>query len=343
MDWEREKLRWKGFSSIWSKDEPDYALTPRSAIWKKNKTTLWHYPAVNKKYETPLYLIYSLINQPFILDLYPGNSLIEALVNEGFDVYLIDFGIPGYEDKDLTLDNYLVDYIQKGAQKTLAHSQADELTVMGFCLGGTLAAIYTSMATEPIKNLILNVAPIDFGHSGSFDQWGHALRNDEEVSFDEIIDSVGLIPARFIEGGVRLITSPIYFSPYLSLLNRAYDSGYVERWRLFNKWTKGHIPLPGGVLKQLIHEFGKKNSLVNGTLTIRNQPIDLANIHSNLLVVGSTFDRLVPIEQTEKIMELVSSTDKKFHVNKGGHTGLSKNGELPAYMKEWLPERSKPL
>lgn len=342
MNLDKEKQRWQGVFSIWNEEEPAFGQTNRTAIWRKNKATLWYYPAAQKRYRTPIYLIYSLVNQPFILDLVPGTSFIESLVTNGFDVYLIDFGIPGYEDKDLTIDDYVVDYIQKGARRVLMHSQAEEITVMGFCLGGTLAAIYASIADEPIGNLILDVAPIEFSGWNIFNQWAEGIK-EENLDFDEVIDAIGLVPSKFMEAGVRLITSPIYVSPYLSLLNRADDERYVAKWRLFNKWTKGHIPLSGGVLKQLFHDFAKEDKLVKGELRIREKRVDLANITANLLVIASQFDRLVPQSTTEKIMELVSSIDKKYHLVQAGHASLSSNGKLPDYLAEWLPERSKSL
>ena len=44
-------------------------------------------------------MVYALINKPYILDLTKGGSFIEYLVNRGFDVYLLDWGTPGIEDK----------------------------------------------------------------------------------------------------------------------------------------------------------------------------------------------------------------------------------------------------
>ncbi|MDZ5472096.1 alpha/beta fold hydrolase [Bacillus sp. 31A1R] len=342
MEGNKEILRWKGFWSVFGGHEPPSATTPRKSIWKKNKTTLWYYPAKKKKFQTPLFLVYSLVNQPFILDLSPNISLIEAFVDEGYDVYLIDFGIPRYEDKDITLDNYIVGFIKKGVQKALTHSKAKDITVMGFCLGGTLAAIYTAIATEPIKNLILTVTPIDFSTVPAYDKWALALRN-EKIDFDEFIDTIGLIPANFIEAGVRLVTAPVYFSHYLSLLNRGYEKHYVDKWILFNKWTSGHIPFPGATLKQLVNDLGKHNKLVTGELKINNQTVDLRNIKSNLLVVASDFDQLVPKEQTYPIVELASSEDKKYELLPSGHTGLTAKKGLPIYLKEWLPSRSNPI
>lgn len=332
----------QGFFHTIQQPEPEIGLTPRTAVWKKNKAVLWHYAPAEKKYGVPLFLIYSLVNQAFILDLGPKNSLIEALTNSGYDVYLLDFGIPGYEDKDITMDDYIVHYIQKAVRRALYHAKADEITVMGFCLGGTFAAIYAAIAEEPVKNLILSVAPIDFRHFPSFDQWVKALReNDSDV--DSILDAWGLIPASAIKAGMRLVTSPIYYSPYLSLLSRADNEEYAKRWKQFNHWTNGHIPFAGAALKQVLHDLGIKNKLVNGSLDIYGRRADLGNIEANLLAVASSYDRLVPKEQLLPIMDLVSSKDKQFHLLTGGHANLSSDGKVPAYLANWLSIRSREI
>src|SRR5712675_3362125 len=86
--------------------------TPKEVIWTKNKAKLYHYePAIEKRFPVPILLIYALINRPYVMDLMPGNSLVEYLVGRGFDVYMLDWGTPGDEDKHLTFDNYVLDYI----------------------------------------------------------------------------------------------------------------------------------------------------------------------------------------------------------------------------------------
>ncbi len=318
-------------------------ITPRQAIWKKNKATLWYYAASEKKYNVPLFLIYSLVNRPFVLDLMEGGSSIEAFVSNGFDVYLLDFGVPGLEDKDLSIDDYVTDYIPKAVQKALNHASVEEMTIVGYCLGGTLAAIYGAIAEESIKNIVLIVTPIDFSEIPVFDKLLHAVR-ENDISFDKYIEEIGIVPARNVEAGVRLITSPIYYSPYLSLLLRADDPNYVERWIRFNTWTKGHIPLAGKTAKQISEDLLKGNKLIKGQLKINGKQVKLSNIHANLLVVVTENDRLVPKEQSIPILEEVSSLDKNCEILQGGHTGTNiKKDNLPAYLAEWLPLRSERL
>ncbi|MBT2717308.1 alpha/beta fold hydrolase [Bacillus sp. ISL-57] len=336
------KTKWQHLLDIPNQPMPEMGLTPKIAVWKKNKSTLWFYPSAQKKYDVPVFLIYSLINTPLILDLSPGNSLIESFVNEGFDVYLLDFGSPGFEDGDISIEDYIVDYIQKGVQRALRHSGASEITIMGFCLGGTIAAIYAAIADEPIKNLILSVTPVDFSASEFFDQWQEALK-EGTADFDETIDIYQTIPASAVKYGIRLITSPIYISPYLSLLNQADDEKYVQNWRRFNAWANGHVPLSGAAAKQISKDLLIKNSLVNGSFKVRGKKAKLSKIDASVLVIASKYDRLVPQEMIYPVMGHLTCKDKTYSLLKSGHAAKQYSGVLPYYLKEWLPGRSSPI
>src|SRR5919199_289207 len=139
-------------------------MTPKEVVWTKNKAKLYRYePSAEKKYPVPILIVYALINRPYVLDLLPGNSFIEYLTSEGFDVYLLDWGIPGDEDKDLDVEHYILDYLRVAAKRVLSTSRATEYTLFGYCMGGTMAARYASLFPEkPLVNLILLTTPIDF-------------------------------------------------------------------------------------------------------------------------------------------------------------------------------------
>src|SRR5258708_12371613 len=64
--------------------------TPKEVIWTKNKAKLYHYePTAEKEFPVPILLVYALINRPYVLNLMPGNSLVEYLVAPRFHVYLL--------------------------------------------------------------------------------------------------------------------------------------------------------------------------------------------------------------------------------------------------------------
>jgi polyhydroxyalkanoate synthase len=69
--------------------------TPRDVVWTHRKVTLYRYRSAARTHPVPLLLVFALINRPAIFDLRPGSSLVEFLLDEGFDVFLVDLGLPG--------------------------------------------------------------------------------------------------------------------------------------------------------------------------------------------------------------------------------------------------------
>jgi polyhydroxyalkanoate synthase subunit PhaC len=340
FDVEGEMKRWNEFFNTINGPEHSMVHTPRQSIWKKNKATLWHYAAVEKKYDVPIFIIYSLFNRPNILDFSPSSSVIKGLVNNGYDVYLLDWGIADYEDKDINIEDYVADYIKKGVQRTLRHSGADEVSVVGYCLGGTFAAMYASIAEEPIKNLVVATVPIDFGVAAIPTNWAEGLK-EGAINLERFIDTYGLIPPTYVEAMFRSVTSPVYYSPYVTLLARSHDKRFVEKWQRMNNWTKGHVPLTGGALRQLTNDLFKENKLVKGEFTIHGTKADLGNIKANLLVVSSKNDKLIPEEQSLPLIDLVSSKDKTYQLVDAGHVSLAISGKFSEILDDWLSERSK--
>jgi polyhydroxyalkanoate synthase len=86
-----------------ARDAP-VGTTPHELVWRKNKACLYRYTRQTPPtHSTPIFLILPLINRAYILDLRPGSSFVEHLLHEGFDVFLLDWGIPGDEDRALDL------------------------------------------------------------------------------------------------------------------------------------------------------------------------------------------------------------------------------------------------
>ena len=64
------------------------AQTPKELVWTLNKAKLYRYEPVvpaEKRHPVPLLLVFALMNRPYILDLRPGHSFVEFMVNQGYD------------------------------------------------------------------------------------------------------------------------------------------------------------------------------------------------------------------------------------------------------------------
>ncbi len=338
---EKELKRWNQLNKIITGSKPDIVPTPRQAVWKKNKATLWYHPAKEKRHTIPVFLVYSLLNKVYILDIGEGSSVVGGLTERGYDVYLLDWGSPGLEDSDITLDNYIIDYLENALKRALRHSGAKEISLAGYCLGGTIAAILASITELPIKNLSLAAVPIDFSIGVLPDKILEGLQKGQ-LSVDRFADALETIPSEILYLMFRML-SPSDVSPKINLFTRAYDEKYVEKWRRMDKWTKDSASFAGAAFKQMFNDLYKNNKLLKGELVIGGRKVDLKNITCPLFVFSCSRDTLILEQQSRPVMDLVSSMDKTYDVYEGGHVSLVLNGVFAEIWDKWLSARSQEI
>ncbi|MEH7072771.1 class III poly(R)-hydroxyalkanoic acid synthase subunit PhaC [Neobacillus drentensis] len=323
--------------------EPEVGPTPKEVIWTRNKTKLYRYISDQpKKHKVPLLFVYALINKPYILDLTKGGSLIEFLVERGFDVYLLDWGSPGYEDRHMKLDDYIMDYIPRAVRKVLRKSQADEISILGYCMGGTITSMFAALHPElPIRNLIFMTSPFNFENSGAYG----AMLDERYFDIDKVVGTLGVIPPDMIDFGNKMINPmATNLGPFVSLVDRADNEKFITSFKLLRKWLNDGILFPGEAYRQWIRDFYQKNKLIKGEMVIRGRKVKLENIKANVLNLAGKNDLIAPPHQVEALMDAISSEDKQFKVLPVGHTSITYGGQATKItyptISDWLSERS---
>ncbi|WP_370297694.1 class III poly(R)-hydroxyalkanoic acid synthase subunit PhaC [Ammoniphilus sp. YIM 78166] len=344
-EWEDQ---WKSLTRIgeltFKEGKPAVGLTPKEVVWKKNKAKLYRYaPHLPKRYSVPLLCVYALINKPYIMDLAPGNSLIEYLVQQGYDVYLLDWGEFGYEDKHLGFEEIVLDYVAKAVKKVQRLTHSHSISLLGYCMGGTITSMYSALHASDIniRNIIFMATPIDFSDAGLFTKW----LDERHFPIDKLVDTLGLIPPELIDLGNKLL-KPItnFYGPTISLIDKAHDERFVSRWRLMNTWVSDGTPFPGEAYRQWIKDFYQQNKLVKGEIELRGRRVDLSNITSNILNIIAKHDHIALPCQSKVVDNLVSSEDVTNAVINAGHISLvfgrSATKETYPTIHQWLDKRS---
>src|SRR6476469_652756 len=106
-----------------------HSQTPSEVVWTLNKSRLIHYlptEPVEKKHRTPLILVFALMSRAYIIDLRPQTSFVRYMANKGYDIYLLDWGAPGYEDRNLKFDDFTLNYLPRAIRKMKEHSGSKE-------------------------------------------------------------------------------------------------------------------------------------------------------------------------------------------------------------------------
>jgi len=249
--------------------------TPRQEIYKRNKSRLYRYES-SRRHRTPVLFVPNLgISRPYIFDLLPGGSFIEHMTREGYDFYLLDWGVFGPEDNDLTFEDCVVKILPRVARKVLESSGAESLSVLGYCMGAPLAASFVASHPEiPVKNFINMAGPIDFSQIGIFGLW----LDKKYFDVDRFVDTLGSVPADLVKAGFKLLKPTMDLSTNLNLWWNLWNDKYVEGFTALNKWANEYLPFPGEFFRQWVKEFYQQNKLVKGELVMGGRPVKLSAI-----------------------------------------------------------------
>jgi len=248
------------------------AQTPKTVIWALNKARLYRYAPVvpeEQRHKIPLFLVFAIMNRPHVLDLRPGHSFVEYMLRHGYDVYLLDWGAPGPEDRNLKFDDYTLEYLPRAIRKVKSVSGSDQFNMLGWCLGALISTMYAALRPDDgLKDLVLLTAPLDFTDktAGGFARWTSTPAFDP----DKIVDAFGNVPGEMIDYGAKAL-KPVenFIRNYMNLWDNLDNPKVVEAWHAMNTWVRDIIPMAGAAYSQLITEFYKENRLMAGTLLLR--------------------------------------------------------------------------
>jgi len=329
-----------GLESLRGLHEPDYANTPREAVYREDKLTVWHMKGNGKPTsKTPLLIVYALVNTVWMTDLQADRSLVRNLLEQGEDVYLIDWGYPDGADRWLTLDDYLNGYLDRCVDAVRKLHGLDAINLLGICQGGAFSLCYTAMHPDKVKNLVTMVTPVDY-HTPD-NMLSHWVQN---LDVDLFVDTLGNIPAELMNY-VYLTLKPVRLNQqkYVSMVELLDNRKEMENFLRMERWIFDSPDQAGEAFREFIKDFYQGNKLVKGTLTIGKQPVDLGMVTQPVLNIFAEQDHLVPPDASRALGKHVGTTDYTQLAFKGGHIGIYVSGraqrEVPPAIHQWLRSR----
>lgn len=317
--------------------------THYDVIFKRDKLEVRRYSAGTTKpsYDLPVLLVPPLMVKPFIFDLYPGRSLVAALLQRGFPVYLVDFGEPDSADAYITLEHYVLDWIPAAAAAVKRDAGCDELSMLGYCMGGLFALSHIAAnADASVRNVVTIGAPVDFEKMGLL-AWVARYGGNQ---IETIARSIGNIPGGLSSVGFRLLSPVKNVTRYADLFMNLWNDEYMNGFDAMNEWVGQFIDYPQGAFLQFQREFMRQNKLIRGELRFGDKRADLRNVRAALLAFAGDSDQVAPLAAAKAIMRAVGSADKTFITVPGGHMGVFAGSKAPALVwgptADWLATRS---
>jgi polyhydroxyalkanoate synthase len=324
--------------------------TPSEVVYEENKLELLHYDAEaagidvaeEDKQDVPILIVYALINRPYILDLQEERSVVRRLLEAGHDVYLIDWNEPSRLDQHLTLDDYVNRYMDNCVDEVRERSGQDAINILGYCMGGTMSAMYVALHAEKVNALGLMAAGLCFDQTGGvLEEWG----SDEYYSPSDVTDTFGNVPAEMLDIGFALM-DPVdnYVSKYIRLAENLENEDFVENFGRMEKWLGDGIDVAGDTYVQFLEDVYQDNKLYRNELELNGKHVDLDNITMPVLQLMGEYDHLIPPEASKPFTDVIPSEDTKTIEFSTGHIGLSvsssTHADLWPEVAQWYTDRN---
>lgn len=296
---------------------PEVGLTPSDVVHQENKWRLLRYRSGQRTHERPLLLIPSLINRHYVLDLMPEKSFVEWLLNQGWDVFILDWGTPSREDEYLEFSEYCDRYMHRAVTRTCRVAGSEDVHLLGYCLGGTLTTIYAALHPERVASMVNLAAPIDFDDDGMLSLWSQM----EAFSLTAVIEAFGNMPWPLMQAGFHLLRPTLNLQKLVYALDRAWDDEFLNGFFALETWGNDNISFPGRAFRTYIEELYRGNKLMHNEFFVSGRRVDLTAIDFPLLVVSFQHDNIVSLKSANCLVDLVSSDDAEKLVLRGGHVG----------------------
>ncbi|WP_298256007.1 alpha/beta fold hydrolase [Bradyrhizobium sp.] len=331
----------KGVEYI-STSGPSLGSTPKDILSVRGTMNLYHYrPIADEIYRVPILIVMATTNRGYILDMVPGQSFIEFLLKRGYDVYMLDWSAPKPEEKNLRMEDYVLDFIPDCIRSVQRDSGEHDVTVIGYCFGGVLSLLYGSIfAGGPMKNLICFTTPIDFRGMKLFQNFSDRRYFD----VDRLVDSIGNVPPEMILSSFEMLRPASRAASQVQLWENIWNDEFVKSYRMFDRWATDTLPLAGEYFRSITKDLMWDNKLFSDTMTVGGRKADIANIKVPILHAVAEHDHIVPYEAAKPLIEKIGSTDKEEVILKGGHVSLVAGPNairrLWPKLDSWLCERS---
>ena len=294
------------------------AATAGSVVFRAEEFELIQYaPRTEKVWSVPLLIVPPVVNKFYILDISPGHSMIEYLVDQGVQVFTISWRNPTAAQKDWGLDTFgravlnALEAVEKITETTRTH-------LLAACSGGMLAAtsadhLAATGDLDRVASLGLMVTVLDQSKAGFM-----AAAVDEEVA--KIATALSARKG-YLDG--RSLAEVFAWLRPADLVWRYWVNNYIEGKSpppfdvLF--WNADTTRMPAALHRDMV-KMAIHNVLARpGAVSMLGTPVDLTRLTLDSYVVAGIDDHISPWQACYRSAQLLGSEHLRFVLSTSGH------------------------
>jgi polyhydroxyalkanoate synthase subunit PhaC len=301
----------------------DLAVTPGAVVLQTPVFELIQYrPVTPAVRQVPLLIVPPVINKFYVMDLAPGRSMVEYLVGQGLQVFMISWRNPDARHAKWDLDTYgqaILDAMDAAARIT----GSEQTVLAGACSGGIIAAMVAAHLAhigqqDRIAAATLMVTVLDQAHAGV----ASAVIDERTARVAEAASR-----ARGYLDGRSLAEVFAWLRPNDLIWNY-----WVNNYLLGRKpppfdilfWNADTTRMTAGLHRDFL-ELGAANALVTpGGATMLGSPVDLSLVDRDSYIVAGITDHICPWQSCYRSTQLLGGR-LQFLLSTSGHIAAMVN------------------
>jgi poly(3-hydroxyalkanoate) synthetase len=257
--------------------------------------------------------------------------MLRWLATQGVRPLLLDWGWPTEVERRFTMTDYVAGRLER-AMASAAGMAGGKTTLVGYCMGGTLAVAAAARRPELLSGLGLLAAPWDF-HAADPEQAKTLARAlplfEPALAFNQTlpIDLLQVLFALLDPWGVA--------DKYRGFARLDQDGARAKLFVALEDWLNDGVPLAAPVARECLAGWYGENSPARGTWRIAGMPVDPASVRLSTFVATPARDRIVPPESARPLAGLIPGA--VLLEPAAGHIGMAAGGTAERVL--WRPLR----
>lgn len=317
--------------------------TPSDVVWREGKAEMRHYRRdTPPRLGPPVVAFLGLVGRSFVFDLYKGGSIVEMLMDWGFDAYVMDWGVADSLDQENTLEIYMEHYLPQALEQVREISGYEEVHFLAYCMGGVML-VHGLAGGAPLaaRSMVTLGSPFDWRHLGPTVD---AIR-DGKLDPEDLIDETGNVPGPILVQAFKRLKPTADLVNYANLWQNLWNDNYVEGYQAIGRFLSSHGPMPGALMRQVEEQWMVENAFMSGTLRFDGRAADLGRIRCPVLAVIADKDDIAPLESTRVIADILPSAEVELLRLDAGHVSLFAGRDTVKVVMpkifQWIEDRSE--
>ena len=326
----------------------DLAVTPGAVVHRTDAFELIQYePVTENVHRYPVLIVPPMINKYYIVDLAPGRSMVEYLVGEGHQVFVISWRNPDARHRDWDLDSYgraVVDALD--AVRII--SNVGKASICALCSGGIVSSMVAAHLNaigqlDGVASLCLGVTVLDQSRAGT-----------AAAMIDQTTAATAMAASRargYLDG--RALAEVFAWLRPDDLIWNYWVNNYLQGKPpppfdiLY--WNADTTRLPAALHRDFIN-LALANALTKpGEAKMLGSPVDLSKVDVASYVIAGIADHICPWQSCYRSTQLLGGS-AKFVLSTSGHIASMVNppgnpkatfqtaASNPADPREWLDQ-----